>query len=118
MRNGMKLGIVGAIVAGLLALPGCGESTPEEFCATYNEERQTYLAKYGGTPEDELAAMGSIVGAISAWVPLLKQLENAAPPELAPDLSTSERPSRSSKSWSRIMAARASAWLSAWRFMA
>jgi hypothetical protein len=30
--------------------------------------------------------MSTIVGAVSAWVPMLKRLENAAPPELAPDL--------------------------------
>ena len=59
---------------------------PEHFCAVYDEQRQQYLAKYDHEPEDAFGGMTQIIGAISEWVPMLKKLEAAAPPDLEPDL--------------------------------
>jgi hypothetical protein len=71
-----------------MVLGACAaERSTEAFCKVYNEEKQEYLAKYGGNPEDGLEALGNALGAMSAWVPMFDRMAKHAPDEIQADVA-------------------------------
>jgi hypothetical protein len=82
--------LAGLSIAFVLAVPflaACGaERSTEAFCEAYNEEKDAYLAKYGGEPADGWEAIGNLVGAMSAWVPMFDRMAEHAPEEIRADV--------------------------------
>jgi hypothetical protein len=82
--------LAGLGIAFVLAVPflaACGaERSTEAFCEVYNEEKDKYLEQYGGEPADGWAAVGNMVGAMSAWVPMFDRMAKHAPEEIRADV--------------------------------
>jgi hypothetical protein len=77
--------------AGLLfTMSGCASGQPKTaagFCQVYRQQEDQYLAQYGKPANSGLADFGQLIGALSDWVPIFEALDQAAPPDIEPDVS-------------------------------
>lgn len=81
--------LASAAAAAMLAIAcGCGgqPKTAAGFCQVYHQQERQYLAKYGKPASTGLAVFGQLVGALSDWVPIFEALDQAAPPDIEPDV--------------------------------
>jgi hypothetical protein len=68
---------------------GCSSGQPKTaagFCQVYRQQKHQYLASYGTPASGGLAELGQLVGAMSDWVPIFEALDQAAPPDIEPDV--------------------------------
>ena len=68
---------------------GCSSGQPKTaagFCQVYHQQEEQYLAKYGKPANSGLADLGQLIGALSDWVPIFEALDQAAPPDIEPDV--------------------------------
>jgi hypothetical protein len=78
-----------AAAAMLVITCGCSSAQPKTaagFCQVYHQQEEQYLAKYGKPAQSGLADFGQLVGALSDWVPIFEALDQAAPPDIEPDV--------------------------------
>ena len=83
--------VAAAIAVATLGIAGCASSQPKTvagFCRVYEQQKSQYTAKYGTPASGGLAALGQLIGAVSDWVPMFDALDQAAPPDIEPDVST------------------------------
>lgn len=89
-REPMKRLMVFGVAACVLAISVCGCSgqakTAAGFCQVYYQQEEQYLAKYGEPANSGLAELGQLIGALSDWVPIFEALDQAAPPDIEPDV--------------------------------
>jgi hypothetical protein len=87
MNHKRLVGLGVALVLSVPFLAACGaERSTEAFCEAYNDEKDKYLEQYGGEPADGWAAVGNLVGAMSAWVPMFDRMAEHAPEEIRADV--------------------------------
>lgn len=60
--------------------------TAAGFCHVYRQQEGQYLAAYGKPANSGLADFIELVGALSDWVPIFEALDQAAPPDIEPDM--------------------------------
>lgn len=68
---------------------GCGgpPRTAAGFCSAYHQQEEQYLARYNHpSTSNGLADLADVIGAVSDWVPIFEQLDQAAPPAIEPDV--------------------------------
>lgn len=81
--------LAGLAIAVAVVSTGCGSQPPTaaDFCRVYYQQEQQYLAQYGkSSPSQPLQDLADAIGAMSDWVPIFEQLDQAAPPSIEPDV--------------------------------
>jgi hypothetical protein len=83
------LGAATATATVLVTTSGCSSGQPKTaagFCQVYHQQEDQYLAKYGKSANSGLADFGQLIDAVSDWVPIFQALDQAAPPNIEPDV--------------------------------
>jgi hypothetical protein len=76
-------------IAVVVATSGCSSGQPKTaagFCHVYHQQEAQYLTQYGKPANSGLADLGQLIEAVSDWVPIFEALDQAAPPDIEPDV--------------------------------